>query len=547
MADTIETVPSEEVPVTKLSGNSEKKKSKRPNTEEYHIDPEKILKYTRGGGVKTRKTKDRKLKSNLKQKEANYKQAVKQAAKSEYLLTEETGFLEVEAVEKTYNISQKAIEKSVDVSSAQKYFNLHLQEYGPYKINYTRNGKFLLLCGQKSHLATVNWNTKDLGCEIQSQESNRDACWLHQDRFFAVAHKKYVHIYDHTGSEIHVMKEHRNVNRVHYLPYHFLLTSVGQNGHLMYQDTSTGKAVGKLRIPHGRCDCLTSNPYNAVVQLGHANGTVSMWAPKVKEPLLKMLCHRGPVLSIATERQGVYMATTGQDGMLKVWDIRAYKPVYKYRFQGKASHCLAVSQKGLLAAAFGSNVYVFKDAFRTRQNLPYMRHIVNGKADITDIEFCPYEDVLGVGHSNGFTSLLIPGAGEANFDGLEVNPYESRKQKAETEVKMLLEKIQPEMISLDPSDIQKVDTASTIMKQEEKDENMEDVAFQPKHKKKGRSSSGKALQRKKGVDEESKRDKLKSKKIEEKKQEQMNDNKSLVEQVDTSASALDRFKKKKDT
>jgi len=47
-------------------------------------------------------------------------------------------------------------------------------------------------------------------------------------------------------------------------------------GHLFYQDTSTGKQVSKIKIPHGRCDCLTSNPYNAVVQLGHANGELSI-------------------------------------------------------------------------------------------------------------------------------------------------------------------------------------------------------------------------------------------------------------------------------
>ena len=52
------------------------------------------------------------------------------------------------------------------------------------------------------------------------------------------------------------------------------------------------------------------------------------------------------------------MATTGQDGCMKVWDVRTYKPVYKYRVPGKAAHCLAISQKGLLAAAFGPKVYV---------------------------------------------------------------------------------------------------------------------------------------------------------------------------------------------
>ena len=30
-----------------------------------------------------------------------------------------------------------------------------------------------------------------------------------------------------------------------------------------------------------------------------------MWSPVMKDPLVKMLCHRGPVLSIAVERQGV--------------------------------------------------------------------------------------------------------------------------------------------------------------------------------------------------------------------------------------------------
>lgn len=426
-----------------------------------------MSKYSRGSAPELNSVKHKKLRQQIKKTEERYQQAVKEAAGTEYLLLEQQGYLEPSnELEQTYKLKQDELVKEVDVATKRKRFDLKLDQFGPYTIDYTRSGNSLLLGGSKGHVAAFDWKQAKLSTEINVKEHVRAVKWLQSDdKFFAVAQKKHTFIYDDSGMEVHCLKKHQHATCLEYLPYHFLLVSGCSAGFLTYQDVSTGKLVTQLRTKLGPTVSLCQNPYNAVIHAGHANGTVTLWAPNTPTPLVKMQNSRGPVRGIAIDRSGQYMAAASADCSVKVWDIRnTYQEVATY-FAPSAPSSVSISDTGLLAVGSGSQVEVWKDALKLplegKPKKPYMKHTVHG-SELRTVKFCPFEDVLGLGHKSGFSSMIVPGAGEANFDSLEVNPYmhASKSARREIEVKQLLNKLQPDMIALDPNSIGAVQTSA---------------------------------------------------------------------------------------
>lgn len=239
---------------------------------------------------------------------------------------------------------------------------------------------------------------------------------------------------------------------------------------------------------------MTQNPYNAVLHVGHQNGTVSLWSPNSSEPLVKLLAHRGPVRSLAVDREGRYMVSTGQDMKMAVWDIRMFKEVNNYFTRAPASS-VSISDTGLTAVGWGTRTTIWKGLFNKERSSqekvqsPYMAWGGEGHA-IERVRWCPYEDVLGISHADGFSSIIVPGAGEANFDAMEVNPFETVKQRQEGEVKALLNKLKPEMIALDPNFIGALDLRSEQQRQAEKDLDKPavDIAEEIRNRMRGKNS-----------------------------------------------------------
>ncbi|XP_033227962.1 WD repeat-containing protein 46 isoform X3 [Belonocnema kinseyi] len=243
---------------------------------------------------------------------------------------------------------------------------------------------------------------------------------------------------------------------------------------------------------------MAQNPTNALLCVGNSKGVVSMWSPNSKQPLAKMLCHHTAINALAIHPYGTYMATSGPDYKVKIWDLRQLAgPLQTVGIRSPANY-LSYSQKGLLAIGMGNVVEVFKDTSTDLK--PYMRHRENWA--VTSMQFCPFEDILGVATTKGFTSILVPGSGEANFDALELNPFQTKSQRREAEVKALLDKIQPELITLDPYSIHEVDVPSLKEKVEAKKKLLylkpKDIDFTPrKTKAKGKGGTAKVVKSKK--------------------------------------------------
>jgi U3 small nucleolar RNA-associated protein 7 len=417
--------------------------------------------FHRGPAVATRSIPDKKLRGKLRHGEALAAEAAASAAAAHaWLLPAVPGGLEAEpgTLERTWKVSQAELGTIAEAGAARKAFDLPLPDLGPYSVDYSRSGRFLLLGGRRGHLAVLDWARAAPVCEVFPKEPVRDAVFLHSESFFAAAQARHVYIYDKRGIELHAARDHGGAARLAFLPHHFLLASLADGGVLRYQDTTTGEIVAshRTRPGGGARPVLARNPWNGVLATGAANGVVGMWTPNSNVAVAKVLCHQGPVRAIAVDSQGRHMVTAGADGQVRVWDVRAFKPLHSY-FARSPATCLDISQRGLVAVGAGRSVSIWQGMCdpAAKAQSPYMK-VDLPSGDLRDAAFCPFDDVLGCGHAGGFTSALIPGAGEPNIDSWVADPYAGRRARREGEVRALLDKLPADSIVLDPDSIGRV-------------------------------------------------------------------------------------------
>ncbi|KAM6993447.1 WD repeat-containing protein 46, partial [Passerculus sandwichensis] len=432
----------------------------------------RVKRFLRGSEEKAPRAVAPRLRWHLKNLGIREKSAAEKAARWEPLLPEEPGFLEVEPGEDSARISQREIADAVDIGSAAKHFELRLEQFGPYRLDYTRNGRFLLLGGLRGHVAALDWGSQFI--PFLPYHFLLAATFLPYHFLLAATFLPYPFLLAAT-----------------FLPYHFLLAATFLPYPFLLAATDPAMALMHL----GHANAMAQDPATALIHLGHANGTVSLWTPNAAEPAVRLLAHRGAVRAIAVHGSGRLMATAGLDRKIRIFDLRTFGVLQEWGVPIGASQ-LDFSQRGLLAAACGDLLQIYpKLDSGSPPVAPFLQHRIYPKLEppspvapflqhrvpspARGLRFCPFQDVLGAGHVMGFSSVLVPGSGEPNLDALEQNPFRSRRQRQEWEVKALLEKIPAELLTPDPALLSRVDTAGMEQKHQER---VQRLGFDPTSK-----------------------------------------------------------------
>ncbi|XP_955302.1 uncharacterized protein TA18565 [Theileria annulata] len=366
------------------------------------------------------------------------------------LLPNEPGYIIPDENEKTYELTQTKLLSLVDQGTKNKALKLNLP-YGPYFVDFSANGRYLLLGGEKGQLSLICTQTYKDFFDISvllftvlisslNCRSSEDLCsHLRQHGVRSVYLKRP------NGTIIYLFLSYSKIQitnfqltyKLEYLYYHYLLVTVGEFGDLCYQDISTGEVVAKHNTKKGPCKVMCQNKNNAVIHLGHNDGLVSLYVPNMEK---------------VTDCS--YDDCLGFDGYWKVWDLRNYKEAVIRQYVGSnPPTCATVSQTGILSLNIGSRVEFYNNVFdgSNKPNL-YLKHHFNSQ-EIKSVAYQPYEDVCAVGTTFGMSNLIIPGSGYPNFDALEHNPYETGKIRKDREVQRLLEKLPADSITLNAQPI----------------------------------------------------------------------------------------------
>jgi WD40 repeat protein len=212
----------------------------------------------------------------------------------------------------------------------------------------------------------------------------------------------------------HSLRGHEgNVVDIGYDPEGKRLASVGRDGTLRVWDLTRRETVAALRRSV-TLQAVAWNPGGTLLAAGENPsptqnvGSVLLWNPEEKEPVV-LESHGGGTMGVCFSPDGTRLASIGQDGLVRVWDVADRRELLSFKVARSLTAQLAYSPDGRrIVTASGDRVVALWDAETGREVLTLPGPDFIGRC----VAFSPDGRWLAAG--NGMPAIT-PGPGEVRL------------------------------------------------------------------------------------------------------------------------------------
>jgi len=184
-----------------------------------------------------------------------------------------------------------------------------------------------------------------------------------QDLLITASHDKTVRLWTPSGAnkyDSHPLRLHEGeVVGVTLHPTGEYFVSASTDSSWAFTDIQAGRCLAQVKPdePEG-IQCVQFHPDGLILGTGTVASRIRVWDVKTMANVASFEGHKGKVSGISFSENGFYMASTGEDSTVKLWDLRKLRVLLSVPIDN-SGNCLSFDYSGKYLAVGGDDIRVF--------------------------------------------------------------------------------------------------------------------------------------------------------------------------------------------
>jgi WD40 repeat protein/serine/threonine protein kinase len=185
-----------------------------------------------------------------------------------------------------------------------------------------------------------------------------------------------------------------------------VLATAGEDAVIRLFDGKTFAPVGEILTGQEEVNGLAFTPDSRTLASAGDDGTLALWNLTTRQKIRSISAFSDLAFQVAFSSDGKVLASCGRDPIIRLWDPATGRSRGKLEYHDKAVEAIALSPRGILAAASRDQRTSIWD-LKTQAKI---RHILNpGRGAVPAVAFSRTGDRLAQGQLGGLLTLIDVG------------------------------------------------------------------------------------------------------------------------------------------